>query len=95
MKRFVEVEYEEMKRKEEEIEEKMCAICWDDANDSEDRLVCFFCKKMFHEKCLNESYKNHHDHCSNCRKFMLNNYFTFSKTRMKFFRDVIREYDSS
>lgn len=94
IKLFIEVEYEELRKKEEEIEDKTCAICLDDVDNGEDRLVCHFCKKMFHEKCLNESYKSRHDHCSICRKYMLNNYFTFSKIRIKFFQDVIREYDS-
>ena len=88
IRQFVLYDYDNMRNKCYSCIDKSCSICLDEVN-SDNINICYYCNKVFHDSCINELWRNNHDDCPLCRRAINNCFYTFSKTRYEFFKDIL------
>jgi hypothetical protein len=89
---FVLHDYDKIKGMEENIQEKTCTICLDEADNPDDRIVCIECKHLFHETCINQMYKQNIDNCPICQNPILNVLLTHSTIKYNLFSNILAKY---
>ena len=70
--------------------ERECPICFQEYVITDIKNICYFCKKLFHDKCIKEMWKQHHDLCANCRQPLICNLFIFHDVQIKLFQDILK-----
>ncbi len=89
---FVLHDYNKIKELENTIKDKTCAICLDEVDNPNDRIVCIECKHLFHESCMNQMYKQNIDDCSICQRPILSVLLTYSSNRYELFSNILTKH---
>lgn len=88
IKQFVLYNYVNMVNKCNSCKDESCSICLDQVSMNNIN-ICYYCNKVFHDSCINQLWTNNHDHCPLCRKSINSAFYTFSKMRYEFLRDIL------
>lgn len=88
IKQFILYDYENIVKKCNSCIEKSCSICLDEVSNNNIN-ICYFCNKVFHDSCINQLWTNNLDHCPLCRKAINSAFYTFSKIRYEFLKDIL------
>jgi hypothetical protein len=64
-----------------------CPICFEDIN-IENKIICTYCKNIFHETCINSAWKKNIDNCPMCRELIVKYFFYYSKMRSDLIYDI-------
>ncbi len=88
IKQFVLYDYVEMVQKCNSCQDKSCSICLEEVTNTNIN-ICYYCNKVFHDSCINEVWKNGHDECPLCRKYINNSFYTYSNMRYEFLKDIL------
>ncbi len=68
-----------------------CPICFEDIN-IENKIICTYCKNIFHETCINEAWKQNINDCPMCRKLIVKYFFYYSNMRKELLIDIYNLY---
>lgn len=80
-------EIEECKEQEEE-----CCICLDKMKKEDIKSVCIECKHIFHQTCIDNTWKHNMNHCPLCRQLINRSFLTYKEIQTTFIKDVLDKY---
>ncbi len=93
MNEFLNIDYPEMIQLCNSCTDRSCVICLENV-ENVNMNICFVCKKIFHESCVNQVWKSGHDNCPLCRKYINSTFYTFPQLRYNFIKDILEKINN-